>query len=243
MSTRWQPVRGRTVVDNRRETDVNILATDGHSALQSAHVLRPLTVSGPGPDITPPLRAAYKKLRSSLSSKETDADVLQLAVKAFNDTIGPEGLCPTLLVFGAFPSPARNLPASTQLARSDGLEQAMKAVEKEYAQRKVQFGLRYKGPYGRERKDLFNLPHGAPILIYRNKTEKWEGPFKFISIEGDTVVVQLPHGRKIFRSHVVKPYLRSDDNGDNSLNAKPLLEDEDYTINASLSKLRASLFH
>ena len=45
MSTRWQPVRGRTVADNRRATDVNIEATDGRSALQGAHVVRPLTVS------------------------------------------------------------------------------------------------------------------------------------------------------------------------------------------------------
>ena len=45
MSTRWQPVRGRTVADNRCASDVNIEATDGHSALQGAHVVRPLTVA------------------------------------------------------------------------------------------------------------------------------------------------------------------------------------------------------
>ena len=45
MSTRWQPVRGRTVADNRCATDVNIKATDGHFTLQDAHVVRPLTVA------------------------------------------------------------------------------------------------------------------------------------------------------------------------------------------------------
>ena len=124
--------------ENAAACDIMILEAPVESPSTMSHVER----------YHPPLRAAYRKLRSSLSSKETDADMLQLAVKAVNDTIGPEGLCPTLLVFGALPRPARNLPASTQLARSDALEQAMKAVEKEHAHRKVQFGLNYKGLIG-----------------------------------------------------------------------------------------------
>ena len=51
MSTRWHPLKHSTVNDNRCATDVNTLATDGHS-LQGARVVRPLTVSGPGPDTT-----------------------------------------------------------------------------------------------------------------------------------------------------------------------------------------------
>ena len=45
MFTRWQPVRGRTVAENRRATDVNTETIDGQSALQGAHVVRPLTVA------------------------------------------------------------------------------------------------------------------------------------------------------------------------------------------------------
>ena len=37
--------QGRTVADNRRATDVNTEAIDDHSALQDAHVVRPLTVA------------------------------------------------------------------------------------------------------------------------------------------------------------------------------------------------------
>ena len=51
MSTRWHPLKHDTVNDNRCATVVNTLATDGLS-LQGAHVVRPLTVSGPGPDTT-----------------------------------------------------------------------------------------------------------------------------------------------------------------------------------------------
>ena len=62
MSTRWQPVRGRTVADNRRATDVHIEATDDHSALQGAHVVRPLTVSEYPPTDT---TATFNNLRSN----------------------------------------------------------------------------------------------------------------------------------------------------------------------------------
>ena len=52
----------------------------------------------------PILRRAYciiaEELKSEGISKQT---MLQMAVKAVNDTSGPDGLVPTLLVFGAYP--------------------------------------------------------------------------------------------------------------------------------------------
>lgn len=42
-------------------------------------------------------------------------------------------------------------------------------------------------------------------MVYRDKSKKWEGPFPLVSLEDSTVVAQLPSGRKIFRSTVVKP--------------------------------------
>lgn len=50
-----------------------------------------------------PLRRAYEIMRTELNSSTSDAAVLQMAVKAVNDTAGPDGLVPTLLVFGAYP--------------------------------------------------------------------------------------------------------------------------------------------
>lgn len=46
-----------------------------------------------------PLLVAYNKIRESLGRETSNDDCLQLAVKAVNETIGPEGLCPTLFVF------------------------------------------------------------------------------------------------------------------------------------------------
>ena len=158
-----------------------------------------------------PLRSAYLKIRSDLPRTESDADCLQMAVKSVNDTVGPEGLCPTLLVYGSIPRPARQTPADTQLARAHAMDKARDEVLKEMSKKKVAFGLRTSGlPVSNEQEqELIKLPAGSPVLIYRNADKKWEGPFPFISIDGNTVVVQLPRGRKIFRSNAVKPAVPS----------------------------------
>lgn len=158
-----------------------------------------------------PLRAAYNKIRTDLPKTETDKDCLQMAVKSVNDTIGPEGLCPTLLVFGAIPRLASRQPATSQLARAKAIDKAMDAVHKEQCKRKVAFGLKkICHPIGNESSEkLRQLPAGSPVLVYRNKTKGWEGPFTFIHIQGETAVIQLPSGRKIFRSNVIKPITES----------------------------------
>lgn len=150
-----------------------------------------------------PLRAAFTKLESELPSLSKESNI-QMAIYCVNNTVGPEGLCPTLCVFGAIPRPLRQMPAPSQIHRARAIDNAMKEVQKHHAQRKVSFGLKYRGPYRREREDLDKLHIGAPVRVFRETSKTWQGPFKFVSKDGDTVVVQLPHGRQIFRSHVVK---------------------------------------
>jgi di/tripeptidase len=51
-----------------------------------------------------PLRRAYEILREELKDENIDREmILQMAVKAVNDSAGPDGIVPTLLVFGAYP--------------------------------------------------------------------------------------------------------------------------------------------
>jgi len=64
--------------------------------------------------------------------------------------------------------------------------------------------MKYRSQYGKERTDLDGLHFGAPARLFRVTSKNWEGPFKFASKEGETVCVQLPHERRIFRSYVVK---------------------------------------
>lgn len=82
----------------------------------------------------------------------------------------------------------------------------MDAVRKTQAKRRVAFGLRHSGgPKAKESsEELSRLPAGSPVYVYRNTNKKWDGPFPFIQIHGETVVVQMPSGRKVFRSNVVR---------------------------------------
>lgn len=56
---------------------------------------------------------------------------------------------------------------------------------------------------------MTHFPSGSPVLVYRKTTKKWEGPFRFIYIDGETAVVQLRRGRNIFWSTCIKPWTRS----------------------------------
>jgi hypothetical protein len=50
-----------------------------------------------------PLRRLYEILRDKLKEENLNKElILQIAVKAVNDTARPNGLVPTLLVFGAY---------------------------------------------------------------------------------------------------------------------------------------------
>jgi hypothetical protein len=66
------------------------------------------------------LQRAYCIIAHELHGSETTKDIiLQIAVKAVNDTAGPDGLVPTLLVFGTYPRMAEldpPAPTTTQLA-------------------------------------------------------------------------------------------------------------------------------
>lgn len=69
----------------------------------------------------------------------------------------------------------------------------------EKAWERVFFTLRHlEGPKGNEGYEwLRDLPSGYPVLLYRTTTKRWEGTFKFISVDDDTVVVPLKPGMPI----------------------------------------------
>ncbi|KAF1947580.1 hypothetical protein EJ02DRAFT_439817 [Clathrospora elynae] len=52
-------------------------------------------------------------LHAELAGTMPDEAILQMAVKAVNDTAGPEGLVPTLLVFGAYPRMTTESPLAS----------------------------------------------------------------------------------------------------------------------------------
>ena len=67
---------------------------------------------------------------------------------------------------------------------------------------------------------------GDKVLVYREKSKLWEGPAKFIWKENETVCVQFPHGRKIFRSNVVKPHHKDEYGEDNEIHFVSVEEED-----------------
>jgi hypothetical protein len=60
-----------------------------------------------------PIRHAYQIIVSEIPELDKDM-ALQMAFKAINDSAGPDGLVPTLLVFGAYPKMIESdAPSST----------------------------------------------------------------------------------------------------------------------------------
>jgi hypothetical protein len=139
---------------------------------------------------------------------------LQMAVKAVNDTAGPDGYVPTLLVFGAYPRMTDySPPAPTIAQRAAAVKKAMTEVRKLYTIRQVKNALNTRN--GPSSTLVHRLPLNSDVLVWREGGTgypgKWKGPYNLISIEGETCTVDLPNGPTKFRSTVVKPYYKNEE--------------------------------
>jgi hypothetical protein len=71
------------------------------------------------------IRRAYKIILEELGSTTLAEHILQMAVKAANDTAGPDGLILTLLVFGTYPRLSKTSPLSPSItARAAAIRKA-----------------------------------------------------------------------------------------------------------------------
>ena len=75
------------------------------------------------------LRRAFDITKAEAHGSMTDEACLQAAVSAINNTTGPNGLVPTLLVFGALPRITTDSPPSaSQQQRARAVAKAMKEI-------------------------------------------------------------------------------------------------------------------
>jgi di/tripeptidase len=79
-----------------------------------------------------PLRHAYEIIQDKLEDKHIDKEImLQMAVKAINDSAGPDGIVPILLVFGAYPRLTEMDPPSPSVTkRAEAIRVATKKVRR-----------------------------------------------------------------------------------------------------------------
>jgi hypothetical protein len=77
-----------------------------------------------------------------------------MTVKTVNDSAGPDGIVPTLLVFRAYPSITRDsLPSPFITKRAEAIYKAIKEVRRLYAERQVNDALAIR-----------NRPNTEPVL-------------------------------------------------------------------------------
>ena len=118
-----------------------------------------------------PLRRAYEIINNKFKDKDNSngstpkALILQMAVKAVNNTAGHDGLVPTLLVFRAYPRMSKLSPPTPSISqRATAIKKAMEEVSKLRATKQVLAALRSQN---RPRTDnIVGLPLGSEVLIW-----------------------------------------------------------------------------
>jgi hypothetical protein len=112
-----------------------------------------------------PIRRAFEIITADLGNNVIPDNALQMAVKAVNNTTGPNGFIPTLLVFGTYPHLSPSSPPSPSItARAAAVRKAMAEVCKIKAERQVAEALATR-----------NGPSVAEVaqLLFQNKVKVW----------------------------------------------------------------------
>lgn len=161
-----------------------------------------------------PLRRAYDIIQAEFPILNKHR-VLQMAVKAVNDTAGPDGLAPTLLVFGTFPRMVDSDPPHPSIAqRARAIQKAMREVSKLHVVRSVNDALRLRN--GPQTDDVRDAPIGSNVLVYREDGE-WHGPYQLLSISGQTCTIRMSDSHTAqFRITSVKPHQQAEQPGSHS---------------------------
>ena len=126
-----------------------------------------------------PLRRIYNKIRASHPSVQPDI-ALRLACRAMNDTMGPDGLVPTLLVFGALPRlPTSHSANPTQEERQRALTTARREYETVIAARRIREALRARVPAAAHRV----IRVGDAVRVFREADGRLHGPYSVLDID------------------------------------------------------------
>ncbi len=114
-----------------------------------------------------PLRRVYSIFVAEIPDIDPES-ALQMSFKALNDSAGPDGLVPTLLVFGAYPRMIDDAPTPTITQRAIAMRKAMNEVKRFMAIRRVNDALNTRnGPIPQ----IYDLPLNSPVLMFRESTE------------------------------------------------------------------------
>ena len=133
-----------------------------------------------------------------------------MAFKAINDSIGPDGLIPTLLVFGAYPRIIESdVPSPIVIQRATAFKKAIEEVKKIQAERQVADALNIRNSPSTTA--IYNLPLNSLVLVQREgnigQPRYQVELYNLLNIKGEIYTINLPSGPIKFYSTIIKLYL------------------------------------
>jgi hypothetical protein len=113
-----------------------------------------------------PLRRAFKILKAKIGYCTDDETILQMAIKALNDTVGLNSIVLTLLVFRAYPRISQDSPLSLDIVRrAQAVQKAMKMLCMIQAEVEVNHTINTRN--GPDLQSTLSLPIQSDVLIWR----------------------------------------------------------------------------
>ncbi|KAL4403389.1 hypothetical protein CABS03_15260 [Colletotrichum abscissum] len=151
------------------------------------------------------LKRAFRIIKEENPDSDDD-ECLQTALKCCNDTMGHNGLIPTLLVFGAYPRTTSASPPSPDVSqRARAVEKAMRALREVSARRQVNEAIAARN--GPDIGANLDMPLNSDVRVWREITQQWAGPYKLISVDGRSCVVARDRDQPLEVSiTAVRPY-------------------------------------
>ena len=110
-----------------------------------------------------------------------------MAVKAINDTAGPDRLVPTLLVYRTYPR-ISNLdpPAPSITEQAAAIQKVITKIVKLRAKQAINNALRYRN--GPNITSVHNLPLNSEVLVWR-ESGNWNGPYCLLTVKNKTCCI------------------------------------------------------
>ncbi|KHJ30253.1 hypothetical protein EV44_g3297 [Erysiphe necator] len=125
-----------------------------------------------------------------------------------NDTAGPNGITPTILVFGTYPKISEPHASNVSIIQSvNAIRKVSAEIIKLCAEKQVRNALNQRN--GPEITPIHNVPIGEKVWVWR-EIGKWTGPYTLLEMNGEDCIVDLPSGPTKFRSTSCKPYYKNE---------------------------------
>jgi hypothetical protein len=141
---------------------------------------------------------------------------LRLSVKAMNDTMRPNGLVPSLRVFGMVPRlPISDEHVPDQDQRAFAVKVSREEYQKTVAEMRVRAALLHNVPAAADRQ----YEVGDLVLEKYENRDTWDGPFNVVAVDDKILTVKDPNNQtrwkttgyqQRFNKQQLRPYVNAE---------------------------------